>query len=92
MSDFRKVFKALNKASGQGKVRQLAQVRNKLPAQAQESIGTTEPEEAWRLLDKQYGNKSIALMLPIPRIETLRLAHGPNYDKVEAVVDMGYAV
>ena len=54
-----------------------------MPAKSQESIaGTAEPEEAWRLLDKQYGNESIATMLAIHRIETLRLTHDSDHDKV----------
>ena len=64
----------------------LAKRGDKLPARAQESIaGTTEPEDAWRLLDKQYGNKTVAIMLAIQRIEIRSLAPGPDHDKSEAV-------
>ena len=67
------------KASGRNKVLKLAQLRANLPAQAQESIaGTTEPEEAWTLLDEQYGNRNIAIMSAIHRMETLKLYHGPR--------------
>ena len=61
--EFRRLFKALMKASRQNKVLKLAQLRAKLPAQALESIAvTTEPDKVWRLLDKRYRNKNIAII------------------------------
>ena len=65
----------------------MLQIRPKLLAQAQEAIaGTTEAYKSGTVLDKQYGDRNIAIMGTIQRMETLKLAHEPNYDKVEAVV------
>ena len=44
------------------------------------------PDKAWTPLDKQYGDRNIAIMSAIHRMEALKLAHGPDHDKVETVV------
>ena len=73
----------IDQGEQRGKGGQISKTWENLSAQAQKSIaGTMEPEEAWRLLDKLYGNKSITIMLAIHRIETLRLTHDPDHDKV----------
>ena len=83
--ELKRVFQGLMKASGQGEVVKLAQLKIKLPAEAERiSIGVTNPKEAWTILEEWYGDRDIAIVSAMHKLESLRLPHA--HEKVEALV------
>ena len=57
--EFKRLFEVLMKGSRQNRARKLVQLRAKMRAHNLElKAGTTEHEEAWTLLDKQYGDRN----------------------------------
>ena len=67
-------------------VRELAQLRSKMPKNAKRLItGVKEPVEAWRLLGKRFGDRHILVFLAMHRLQSVKLPQGPAHDKVEAL-------
>ena len=48
--------------------------------------GVKEPIEAWRLLNKRYGDMHITILLAMHKLQSGRLPQGPAHDNVEALV------
>ena len=54
-ANLKRVFHELMKNSGQRKMLELNQLRNKLPMKAKKlTAGVTDQEEAWRILEEAY--------------------------------------
>ena len=48
--------------------------------------GVTDPKEAYKLLDKQYGDKGVTVLGEMHRIISLKFSQVPVHRKVEALV------
>ena len=86
-ADFRKIFKGMLKISNLAPVLELAQFRDKIPEAARKLLtGVREPAKARGLLDKRYGDKHVAIMSAMHKLQSVVLPHGPTHNKVEALV------
>ena len=69
---------------GHEKALELAQLAAKLPEEARLWIeGVAEPEEAWRRLGERYGNKDLAVLSAMYRLEPFKLLQFPAHKKIE---------
>ena len=54
----------------------LAQLRSQLPEAAKNLFtGVQEPAEAWKLLDKRYGDKHIVVLSVMHKLQSVKLPH-----------------
>ena len=85
-AEFKRVFQEMISPSGCAKALELAQLAVKLPAEARLwSKGVSEPTEVWKRLDDLYGDKELAVLSTIYRLESLELLQGPAKKRLEAV-------
>ena len=86
-ADFRRRFKELIKSANYPTVVEMAQLRENLQEEAASYIlGVTEPADAWAILEKKYGDRTLAILTTRHRLVTLQLPTGPAHDQVEALV------
>ena len=85
--DFKRRFQELIKAYNSSPVLEMTFLVNCLAEDAAKYIlGVTEPAAAWALLDRRYGDRSLAIMTTRHRLINLKLAKGPAHDQVESLV------
>ena len=49
-------------------------------------LGVTGPTEAWTLLDRQYGDRNMAIATALNRLHSLKMPNVQPYNQVEAMV------
>ena len=82
-----RVFKELLKISKLGPVLEISQLRSNQLEDAKKRItGVKEPAEAWKLLDKRYGDRQIAIFSAMNKLHSVSLPCRPAHDRVEALV------
>ena len=66
---------------------EMVRLMNAMPeAEIKFIMGVTEPAEAWSVLDRQYGNRDMAIALAIIKILALKIPKEPGYKRVEALL------
>ena len=65
---------------------ELVQFAVKLPTEARLwNEGVSEPTEAWERLDNPYGDKELAVLSTMYRLESLELPQGPAHKVIQAL-------
>ena len=78
-SDFKRLFLELTQEELFSPCFVLANMRQQLPSEAVELMaGITDPEEAWKRLDRRYGNRLQAILHAKQRLKTCKVGSGPN--------------
>jgi hypothetical protein len=86
-ADFKRVFLDLTGAEGYSDTLLLAQLRPRLPAEAQQLIrGITIVEEAWNRLGERYGNRTLAIITAKNQLINLKTGGGQPHEQLEALL------
>ena len=76
-ADFRSGFKAILGTCEPAI--EMLRLRNTMPEAATKFImGVTEPADTWSVLDRQYGNRDMAIALAITNLLALKIPKGPG--------------
>ena len=85
-ADFRRKFKELIKVANYKPVLEMSILVDHLSEDAARYVlGVSEPAKAWAVLEKRYGDRTLAIITARHRLLNLKVPKGPAHDQVEAV-------
>ena len=86
-ADFRREFQEMVRAANYSPVLEMKVLRDHLKEESRAYItGVTVPAEAWELLNKKYGDRTLAMLTTRHRLVSLKLPRGAPHDQLEALV------
>ena len=82
-ASFKAQFRQLCEGEGYSGVLELAQLRSKLPRDAQGTIlGLMDPEEAWTRLDEVYGNREMSIVAALSCLQNHKTSKHQPHDQI----------